>query len=147
MRGANRWQMLTGKLFAGLAGLVSVFVVLSKLKLHPSPSVPIYLQLVLALSCLIFASTYLLAGLWVKPSLNQTVGRVQFGFVAISVCVLVFEFDVYPLLSNKPDILGSYLIPVAALTFLIACALFVANATWTVIRVFRGHIRARPDEH
>jgi len=138
--------MLTGKLFAGLAGLVSVFVVLSKLKLHPSPSVPIYLQLVLALSCLIFASTYLLAGLWVKPSLNQTVGRVQFGFVAISVCVLVFEFDVYPLLSNKPDILGSYLIPVAALTFLIACALFVANATWTVIRVFRGHTRARPDE-
>jgi len=138
--------MLTGKLFAGLAGLVSVFVVLSKLKLHPSPSVPIYLQLVLALSCLIFASIYLLAGLWVKPSLNQTVGRVQFGFVAISVCVLVFEFDVYPLLSNKPDILGSYLIPVAALTFLIACALFVANATWTVIRVFRGHTRARPDE-
>src|SRR5215471_12814710 len=86
--------MLTGKLFAGLAGLVSVFVVLSKLKLHPSPSVPIYLQM-------IFASTYLLAGLWVKPSLNQTVGRVQFGFVAISVCVLVFEFDVYPLLSNQ----------------------------------------------
>lgn len=27
----------------------------------------------------------------------------QFGFVAISVCVLVFEFDVFPLLSNKPE--------------------------------------------
>src|SRR5215471_5122655 len=129
--------MLTGKLFAGLAGLVSVFVVLSKLILHPSASVPIYLQM-------IFASTYLLAGLWVKPSLNQTVGRVQFGFVAISVCVLVFEFDVYPLLSNKPDSLGSYLIPAATLTFLIACALFVANGAWTVIRVFRSHRGVHP---
>jgi len=133
--------MLTGKLFAGLAGLLSVFVVLSKLKLHPSPPVPIYLQLVVALSCVIFASTYLLAGLWVKPSLNQTVGRVQFGFVAISVCVLVFEFDIYPLLFTKPDILGDYLIPVAALSFLIACALFVANETWTVIRAVRGSQR------
>ena len=107
----------------------------------PSPPVPIYLQLVVALSCVVFASTYLLAGLWVKPSLNQTVGRVQFGFVAISVCVLVFEFDIYPLLFTKPDILGDYLIPVAALSFLIACALFVANETWTVIRAVRGSQR------
>ena len=137
--------MLTGKLFAGLAGLLSVFVVLSKLELHPSPPVPIYLQLVVALSCVIFASTYLLAGLWVKPSLNQTVGRVQFGFVATSVCVLVFEFDIYPLLFNKPDIVGYYLIPVAALTFLIACGLFAANATWTVIRAFRGRRGVRLD--
>ena len=63
----------------------------------------------------------------------------QFGFVAVSASVLVLEFDVYPLLSGKPDILGSYLIPAAALTFLIACALFVANGAWTVIRFFCGH--------
>lgn len=135
--------MLTGKLFAGLAGLLLVFAVLAKL--HPTPPVPIYLQLVVALSCVIFGSTFLLAELCVRTSLNQTVGLVQFGFVVISVCVLVFEFDVFPLLSNKPDILGSYLIPVAALTFLIACALFVANATWTVIRAFRGRRGVRLD--
>ena len=41
--------MLTGKLFAGLAGLLLVFAVLPKL--HPTPPVPIYLQLVVALSC------------------------------------------------------------------------------------------------
>ena len=135
--------MLTGKLFAALAGLLLLFAVLSKLR-HPSESVPIYLQLVVALFCVIFASTFLLTNLWVKPSLNQAVGLVQFGFVAISGCVLVFEFDVYPLLSNKPDILGFYLIPAAGLCFLIACALFVANATWSVIRVFRAHTRVRP---
>ena len=135
--------MLAGKLFAGLAGLLLVFAVLAKL--HPTPPVPIYLQLVVALSCVIFASTFLLAELWVRTSLSQTVGLVQFGFVANSVCVLVFEFDVFPLLSNKPDILGSYLIPVAALTFLIACALFVANATWSVIRAFRGRRGVRLD--
>src|SRR5215469_12472738 len=138
-------KMLTGKLFAALTGLLLVFAVLAKLKLHPSPPVPIYLQIVVGLSCVIFASTFLLAGRWVRPSLDQTLGLLQFGFVAFSVCVLIFEFDVYPLLSNKPDPLGYYLIPVAALTFLIACALFVANATWTVIRVFRLHTRVRPD--
>jgi len=84
--------MLTGKLFAGLAGLLLVFAVLPKL--HPTPPVPIYLQLVVALSCVIFGSTFLLAELCVRTSLNQTVGLVQFGFVVISVCVLVFEFDV-----------------------------------------------------
>lgn len=136
--------MLTGKLFAGLTGLLLVFAVLAKLKLHPLPPVPVYLQVVVALFCVIFASTFMLAELWVRPSLNQTVGLVQFGFVAISGCVLVFEFDVFPLFSNKPDPLGFYLIPVAALTFLIACALFVANAIWTVIRVFRAHTRVRP---
>ena len=136
--------MLTGKLFAALTGLLLVFVVLSKLY-HPSDSVPIYLQLVVALFCVIFASTFLLTGLWVKPSLNQTVGLVQFGFVAISGCVLVFEFDVFPLLSNKPDLLGYYLIPLATLTFSLACALFVANATWSVIQVFRAHTRVRRD--
>lgn len=137
--------MVTGRLFAALTGLLLVFAVLAKLKLHPLPPVPIYLQLIVGLFCLIFASTFLLAGLWVRPSLNQTMGLVQFGFVAISVCVLVFEFDVFPLLSNKPDRLGFYLIPAATLTFLIACALFVANATWTVVRVFRGHTPVRPD--
>ena len=91
--------MLTGKLFAGLAGLLLVFAVLAKL--HPTPPVPIYLQLVVALSCVIFGSTFLLAELCVRTSLNQTVGLVQFGFVVISVCVLVFEFDVFPLLSNR----------------------------------------------
>ena len=135
--------MLTGKLFAALTGLLSVFVVLSKLKLHPSPPVPIYLQLVVALACVIFASAFLLAGLWVRPSLNQTMGLVQFGLVALSVCALIFEFDVYPLLASKPDAWGYYFIPAAALSFLIACALFVANATWTAIRVFRGHTRVR----
>jgi len=132
--------MLTGKLFAGLAGLLLVFAVPSKL--HPSPPVPFYMQLVVALSSVIFASAFLLAGRWVRPSLNQTVGLVQFGFVAISGCVFVFEFDVYPLLSNKPDIFGSFLIPAASLCFLIACALFVVNASWTVIRFFsQSHTR------
>lgn|SRR5215469_11429712 len=133
--------MLAGKLFTGLAGLLLVFAVLSKL--HPSPPIPFFMQLLVALSSAIFASTFLLAGRWVRPPLNQTVGLVQFGFVAISGCALVFEFDVHPLLSNRPDTLGSYLIPAASLCYLIACSLFVANATWTVIRVFRAHGSAR----
>jgi len=134
--------MLSGKLLAGLAGLLLVFAILSRL--HPSPPVPVYLQLVVGLSCLLFAATFLLAELWVRP-LNQRVGLVQFGFVAISASVLVFEFDVYPRLSGKPDLLGSYLIPAASLTFLIACVLFVANGAWTVIRFFRGHGHVGPD--
>lgn len=134
--------MLTGKLFTSLAGLLLVFAFLSKMH-HPSPPIPFYMQLVVALSSVIFGSTFLLAGRWVRPSLNQTVGLAQFGFIAISGCVLVFEFDVYPLLSNKPDILGSFLITAASLCFLIACALFVVNSTWLVIRFFRGgHTRS-----
>jgi len=48
--------MLTGKLFAGLAGLLLVFAVLYKL--HRAPPVPFYMQLVVALSSVIFASTF-----------------------------------------------------------------------------------------
>lgn len=128
--------MLTAKLFAGLASILAVSAILARL--HSSPLVPIYLQLIAALSCVIFAMAFFVAEPWIRPPLNQTIGLVQCGFVGISVCTLVFEFDLYPLLSNKPDILGAYLIPASALSFLIACTLFAANATWTVIRVVRN---------
>jgi hypothetical protein len=103
-----------------------------------------YLQLIGALFCVIFALTFVVAELWLRRPLNQTIGLVQFGFVGIFVCTFVFEFELYPLLSNKPDILGAYL-PASAFSFLIACALFIANAAWAVIRFVRHPANTRPD--
>lgn len=134
--------MLTAKLFACLAGITAVSAILARV--HSPAPVPIYLQLIAALSCVIFAAAFFVAELCIRPPLNRTIGLVQCGFVGISVCILVFEFDLYPLLSNKPDLLGAYLIPASALSFLIACAVFAANATWTVIRVLRSPASVRP---
>jgi hypothetical protein len=129
--------MLTGKLFAGLASAQFVAIILGRFS--SAAPIPIYLQLTVGLCCVIFATTFLVAELWIRPPLNQKIGFVQVGFVGISVCTLAFEFELYPLLSNKPDVFGAYLIPTSTLSFLTACVLFVLNATWTAIRIFRSH--------
>ena len=129
--------MLTAKLFFGLASVPLVATILGRLS--SSPPIPIYIQLTVGLCCVIFATTFLVAELWVRRPLNQKFGLVQFGFVGISVCTLAFEFEIYPLLSNKPDVFGAYLIPISTLSFLTACGLFVLNAKWTAIRSFRSH--------
>ena len=92
--------MLTAKLFFGLASVPLVATILGRLS--SSPPIPIYIQLTVGLCCVIFATTFLVAELWVRRPLNQKFGLVQFGFVGISVCTLAFEFEIYPLLS-KPD--------------------------------------------
>jgi hypothetical protein len=137
--------MLTAKLFAGTASLLVVAVILARLSPSPRPPIPMYLQLIGALFCVIFALTFVVAELWLRRPLNQTIGLVQFGFVGIFVCTFVFEFELYPLLSNKPDILGAYLIPASAFSFLIACALFIANAAWAVVRFVRHPANTLPD--
>jgi hypothetical protein len=82
--------MLTAKLFAGLASMLALSAILTRL--HSSAPVPIYLQLIAALSCVIFAAVFFVAELWIRPPLNQTIGLVQCGFVGISVCTFIFEF-------------------------------------------------------
>src|SRR5689334_21531482 len=129
--------MLTAKLFAGLASVQFVATILGRFS--SSPPIPIDLQLTAGLFCVIFAATFLVAELWIRRPLNQMIGLVQFGFVGISVCTLAFEFELYPLLSNKPDVFGAYLIRTATSSFFTACGLFVLNAMWTAIRFFRSH--------
>jgi hypothetical protein len=129
--------MLTAKLFAGLASVQVVAAILARLS--SSPPIPIYLQLIVGVFCLIFATTFLVAERWMRRPLNQRMGLVQSGLVGVAVCTFVFEFDLHPLLSNTADVLGSYLIPASTLSFLVACGLFALNATWTLIRFFQSN--------
>ena len=129
--------MLTAKLFAGLASILTVIVFLAKLR--ASPLIPKYLQLVAALACVIFAFTYFTAARWMRTPLNQALGLVQVGFIVISVGAFAFAVYRYPSLSSEADS-ASNLIVLSALGFLVGCALFAANAVWTVIRM----VRVRP---
>ena len=129
--------MLTAKLFAGLASILALIVFLAKLR--ALPPVPIYLQLVAALACVIFAATYFTAARWMQTPLNQTLGLVQVGFIVISVGAFGFAVYLYPSLSSEADF-ASDLIVSSALGFSVGCALFAANAIWAVIRL----VRVRP---
>ena len=62
---ARKVAMLTVKLFAGIAGALVAGIIFCNL--HHLPPVPIYLQLLLALFCLIFGATYFIAELWIRP--------------------------------------------------------------------------------
>ena len=126
--------MLTAKLFAGLASILTLIGFLAKLR--ALPPVPIYLQLVAALACVIFAVPYFTAARWM---LNQTLGPVQVGFIGISVGAFGFAVYFYPSLSSETGF-ASYLIVSSAFGFLVGCALFSANAAWVVIRL----VRVRP---
>ena len=77
--------MLTAKLFAGLASVLFFFAFLANL--HSSPPVRVYLQLVIALVCVISAATHFSAAQWMRTPLNRTLGLLQFGLISISVGV------------------------------------------------------------
>jgi len=130
--------MLTAKLFAGLASILTLIVFLAKLR--ALPPVPIYLQLIAALASVIFAVTYFTAARWMRTPLNQTLGLVQIAFIGISVGAFVFAVYLYPSLSSEADSASYYFIVLSALGFLVGCALFAANAAWLVIRL----VRVRP---
>jgi hypothetical protein len=122
--------MLTARLFAGMASLLFVSAILAKL--HSSPPVLLYLQLIIALVCLIFAAAYFTAAQWTRTSLNQTLGLLQFGFVCTSVGVFAFGFS-----ATGATFVDRYLFPASVVSFLIACALFGANAVWAVVQLVR----------
>lgn len=128
--------MLTAKLFAGLASILALIIFLAKLR--ALPPVPIYLQLVAVLACVIFALTYFTAERWMRTPLNQTLGLVQVGLISFSVGAFGFAVYLYPSLSSEADF-ASYLIVASAVGFLVGCALFAANAAWAVIRLV--HVR------
>ena len=129
--------MLTAKLFAGLASILTLIAFLAKL--HALPAVPIYLQIVAALACVIFAVTYYTAARWMRTPLNQTLGLVQVGFIGISVGAFGFAVYLYPSLLSEADFASCFIVS-SALGFFIACALFAANAAWAVTRL----VRVRP---
>ena len=91
--------MLTAKLFAGLASILTLIVFLAKLR--ALPPVPIYLQLVAALACVIFAVIYFTAARWMRTPLNQKLRLVQVGFIGISVGAFGFAVYFYPSLSSE----------------------------------------------
>src|SRR6266481_7942522 len=117
--------MLAAKLFAGLASLLTLIGFQANLR--ALPPVPIYLELVAALACVIFAVTYFTTARWMRTPLNQTLGLVHVGFIGISVGAFGFAVYLYPSLSSEPDF-ASYLIVSSALGFFVSCALFAANA-------------------
>src|SRR5438445_11878794 len=129
--------MLAAKLFAGLASILTLIGFLAKLR--ALPPVPIYLQLVAALACVIFAVIYFTAARWMRTPLNQTLGLVHVRFIGISVCSFGFAVYLYPSLSNEADFASSLIVS-SALGFFVGCALFAANAAWVVIRL----VRVRP---
>ena len=129
--------MLAAKLFAGLASILTLIGFLAKLR--ALPPVPIYLQLVAALACVIFAVIYFTAARWMRTPLNQKLRLVQVGFIGISVGAFGFAVYLYPSLSSEADF-ASYLIVSSALGFFVGCALFAGNAAWVVIRL----VRVRP---
>ena len=132
--------MLTSKLFAGLAGIIVIIGFPAKLR--ALPPVPIYLPLVAALACVIFAVTYFTAVRRIRTPLNQTLGLVQVGSIGISVCAFGFAVHLYPSLLNEADF-ASYLIVSSALGFFVGCVLFAANAAWVVIRLVRVRAHTR----
>ena len=132
-------QMLIAKLFAGLACILLFIVSVGKFRVLPP--VPVYLQFVGGLVCVIFAFTYFNAARWLRTPLNQTLGLVQLGFVSISVGT--FGFAVYLHRSSPTGAdLSSFLITGSALGFLLGCALFAVNSAWAVIRFIHSQTKA-----
>lgn len=136
--------MLTTKLFAGMAAVLTLLVF--SVKLRGLPSLLVYLDAIAALTCGVFAFTYFIAERWMKTPLQRTLGLAQVGFIAASAVAFGLAAYEYPLLSSRPDA-ASYYVLVALLGasvagYSIGCGLFALNATRAIIR----HVRLRPQD-
>jgi heme/copper-type cytochrome/quinol oxidase subunit 1 len=145
--------MLYAKLFVALATLqISVALLESRLG-HQSEEVfynpgsvvigPILLQVLLALATGCFALTYFAAVRWLSHPLSNSLGLAHFvvatiGFIYISLSVHVLRSAGPPMISISLHWL-LVAVSVGLLSFLLGCATFAVNCTWTAIKVFRSH--------
>lgn len=139
--------MLTTKLLAGLAAMLTVLVFV--VRLRGLPPVLVYLNAIAALTCGVFAFTYFIAERWMKTPLQQTLGLAQVGFIAASAVAFGLTAYAYPLLllSSRTDAVSYYvlvaLLGVSVAGYSVGCGLFALNATWAIIR----YVRLRPQDN
>ena len=136
--------MLTTKLFAGLAAMLTVLVFVARLR--GLPPVLVYFDAIAPFTCGVFAFTYFIAERWMKTPLQQTLGLVQVGFIAASAVAFGLAAYLYPLLSSRPDAVSYYLLVallgVSVAGYSIGCGLFALNATWAILH----YVRLRPQD-
>lgn len=136
--------MLTTKLFAGLAFLLTVLVFVARLR--GLPPVLVYFGAIAALTCVVFGFSYFIAERWMKTAFQPTLGLAQVGFIAVSPVAFGLAAYEYSFLSSHPDAMSYYLFVVLLVAsvagYSIGCGLFALNATWTIIR----YLRLRPQD-
>ena len=138
--------MLTGRLFAGLAGVLAVLAFFTRVRLLPPMNLYLHVthivlspyswQLFGALVCASFAFIYFAAAQWMARPLNQSIGLFGFAFIALAFIVwLILGFFIG---DSRHSIWQIGALFGAIFGFIFGCALFAVNAAWTLFTMFRA---------
>ena len=135
--------MLNAKLFAGLAGLTFVIVILGRVHALPRGDLSLsvanmafgafYTHLFIALVCAIFGFAYFGVVHFTQRPINQTAGFV--GFILVGVASIIWLIS--SSLATSDSLRNPWLVRVlfaAVFSFILGVALTAANLAWVLVR-------------